>query len=564
MRRLYELILRLHPKPFRERFYTEMLCIFDDGIQTEGHVRLIVDCFASMFRQWVLRSLGERSSLRVPEGTSGMFASPTIANQTLQMRASSLILGGAISLGLFVGSGALIGRGGKHPNRLQPIQSGTDDLAQTLMPSDLMSVSDECVPDVPTTCRLDASAPSNSASTNTRRLMPSAGAQTRPYELPFPSGSFAIGQVSYRFTDTPTEPLPDSATGVHELNVLIWYPASINSYTSERLQNVWNFSRATETFVQTHTVLGASIARGVRRFPLILFRPAVGNSSAAYLSQIENLVSHGYIVASVEPREKLTTLEFGDTRLTLFNGDLRRASFFPGGRTPQTVLRDATALEDKRESLASADLRFAFNQIILLGTGAKTEAPFAGRVDLERVGAFGHGSGGNAVVRFCGSDSRVSACLDENGWTPDGPILGSDRSGLPRQPFMWIDLPLKTPGDGELNYARLSVGRFERLRSDGEKASDLELRSLTKGGHRVSLLMPAINDKNFTDGPLIWSMRPQHREDSEARAALAITNVYARTFFDRYLNNKSIQLLDSAADSPFPNVRLQRYPAMKK
>ncbi len=76
--------------------------------------------------------------------------------------------------------------------------------------------------------------------------------------------------------------------------------------------------------------------------------------------------------------------------------------------------------------------------------------------------------------------------------------------------------------------------------------------------------MPALNDKNFTDGPLVWSMSPQHRGDSEARAALAVTNVYARAFFDKYLKKKSSPIWDSNAASPFPQVRVRRYLAIKR
>lgn len=564
MRSIYALLLRLHPKTFRDRFEAEMLCTFEDATQTEGTARLVMDGFVSFLRQRILRSCAEQSALRVPENAPRMFVSLTLPGRSSHLQISRLILGGVISLGLFVVSGTLIGRGGAHLKVLHPNNSGEADLAQTLTPSDLMSVSDECAPGAEIGCRSYPREHPGAASTHAERSLPIAGAQTKPYELPFPSGRFGIGQVLYRFTDTLSEMLPDSADGSRELKVFIWYPASIDPDTSVATQNVWDFSKATGEFVQTHTVQNATIADGISRFPLVLFRPAVGNSSAAYLSQIENLVSHGYIVASVEPREEFAAQAFGDTRLTLFEGDLRRSFFFPASRTPQAVLDRAEALAHNRESLASADLRFAFDQVILLGSETKRAAPFAGRIDLEHVGAFGHASGGNAVARLCQLDSRISACLDENGWTPSGPIPQAGRWGLLRQPFMWIDMRLKAPDGAELTYARVSRNNFTRLTNDSETAADLELRSLTGGGYRVSLLMPDLNDKNFTDGPLVWSMSPSHRGDSEARAALAVTNVYARTFFDAYLKAKSSQLLESEAEPPFPRIRVRHYPATKR
>jgi N-methylhydantoinase A/oxoprolinase/acetone carboxylase beta subunit len=69
------------------------------------------------------------------------------------------------------------------------------------------------------------------------------------------------------------------------------------------------------------------------------------------------------------------------------------------------------------------------------------------------------------------------------------------------------------------------------------------------------------NDRNFTDVPLVWSMRRGHMGDAEARAALAIINAYSRTFFDKYLKGVPAALLDSNSKSELSRVRVQRYPA---
>jgi Ca2+-binding EF-hand superfamily protein len=51
-RRLYIVLLRLHPPAFRQRFGDEMLGIFDESPQKAS---LIADGFVSLFRQWTLR-----------------------------------------------------------------------------------------------------------------------------------------------------------------------------------------------------------------------------------------------------------------------------------------------------------------------------------------------------------------------------------------------------------------------------------------------------------------------------------------------------------------------------
>lgn len=564
MRSLYKWLLQMHPKSFRERFGEEMLCTFDDGRATEGALRLMLDGFVSLLRQWVFCPRMQSAALPVTEEGRQMFAPLTFPRRSLQLEMVRLIMGGIISLALLIGSVSLIG-GGAHLRGRRAIYSGETELAQSLMPSDLTSVSDECVPGVERGCRAQADG-SHTRSEARSEPPPNAGKQARPYELPYPSGRFGIGQVSYRFTDTAYDLVLPSNSQNDALKLVIWYPADVDPDTSAPVQNVWGYSEATGKFVETHTVQGAKVAEGSSQFPLILFRQEAGNSSAAYLSQIENLVSHGYVVAAIEPAEELSAAAFGDTRLAPFEGDMRRAFFFPASRKPDAVLRRAEGFELNRERVASAELRSAFDQIILLTSESRNLVPFAHRVDLEHVGAFGHGTGGNTVARFCESDPRILACLDEDGWTPDGPLFAADHSDLPHQPFLWIDLRLETPDAAELMYSRVSRNEFTQLANDSEAAANSELRSLPAGAYRLSLLTAALTDKNFTDGPLIWSMRRvnrDNREDFKARTVLAVTNIYARAFFDKYLNNKPEPLLDGHADSPFPKIRLQRYPAKK-
>ena len=51
-RRLYQLILRLHPAAFRNRFAREMSLDFDDALAAYGFSRLLADATRSLLRQW--------------------------------------------------------------------------------------------------------------------------------------------------------------------------------------------------------------------------------------------------------------------------------------------------------------------------------------------------------------------------------------------------------------------------------------------------------------------------------------------------------------------------------
>lgn len=55
MRRVYIFLLSFHPRPFRERFSTEMLGIFDEESKNGLPLRLLWDAAVSLIRQRTLR-----------------------------------------------------------------------------------------------------------------------------------------------------------------------------------------------------------------------------------------------------------------------------------------------------------------------------------------------------------------------------------------------------------------------------------------------------------------------------------------------------------------------------
>lgn len=53
---LYSVLLRIHPRAFRERFADEMLCIFDEILLNTERASLLYDALRSLTVQWLFRS----------------------------------------------------------------------------------------------------------------------------------------------------------------------------------------------------------------------------------------------------------------------------------------------------------------------------------------------------------------------------------------------------------------------------------------------------------------------------------------------------------------------------
>ena len=75
---------------------------------------------------------------------------------------------------------------------------------------------------------------------------------------------------------------------------------------------------------------------------------------------------------------------------------------------------------------------FALDQLERLNT-SDPSGRFLGRLDMQRVGVFGHSLGGATALQFCHDDSRCKAGIDV-----DGAPLGNVIAEGVTQPFMFL------------------------------------------------------------------------------------------------------------------------------
>lgn len=116
MRRLlYITLLRLHPRPFRERFGDEMLGIFDEHVES-GRGALFVDALVSLLRQWALRPAHHEPALATPGQPSDIPVFHMLESEL--PRRSALVQGAVLSLVLFSAASLTIGRGANVPRLL--------------------------------------------------------------------------------------------------------------------------------------------------------------------------------------------------------------------------------------------------------------------------------------------------------------------------------------------------------------------------------------------------------------------------------------------------------------
>jgi Ca2+-binding EF-hand superfamily protein len=123
VRFLYACLLRLHPRPFRQRYAGEMLWIFDQAI--DSRARLMTDAVVSLWRQWALRPqatmqpAASAATLRAADGVPSFYTC-----ERFKPRRSALINGWILSIAIFAALSYAIAHGGGH-QRFPPLLIGS-------------------------------------------------------------------------------------------------------------------------------------------------------------------------------------------------------------------------------------------------------------------------------------------------------------------------------------------------------------------------------------------------------------------------------------------------------
>jgi predicted dienelactone hydrolase len=128
------------------------------------------------------------------------------------------------------------------------------------------------------------------------------------------------------------------------------------------------------------------------------------------------------------------------------------------------------------------DIRFVLDELDHMNT-ERASPPFARRLDLTRVGAFGHSFSGMVTAHACQTDRRIRACLNQDGAAARKPYQLDARGWGMDQPFMLITRdPERMPlTDQVLTEMKVSRQQIEQLDAALYSARDAALER-TGGG----------------------------------------------------------------------------------
>ncbi len=393
--------------------------------------------------------------------------------------------------------------------------------------------------------------------------------------LPTPSGKHPIGKSSFHWFETKHPGNGAQSTDDRrEVLVQIWYPAAgpgrkraqylpgaealASSPAAAALANLfgpsWRSIASNE--LRTHAFDEAPVARG-KRLPILVFSSGGGAPVAAYTAQMEDLASQGYVVAGINHMSDLPGVVLPDGRLIMS----RPAA-------PQTG--SAESIEKKRTDMRAADIRFVVDQLQHLNANA--ESTFHARLDLTRLGVFGHSAGGRSSARACQLDARIKACLNQDGnmgWQPFW-LDGSNNSM--RQPYMTLDhLDLDPPDEV---FRKMGTTREQYVaRKSARQAEAREKLYETVGGgsYHVTIRTPGVSHNSFPDirqlgrpdGPGINSWPDDVRAATPNTEILKAITAWTRAFFDKTIRQDP-KLFSALERTQGSDVEVRRYGSASK
>jgi dienelactone hydrolase len=201
-----------------------------------------------------------------------------------------------------------------------------------------------------------------------------------------------------------------------------------------------------------HSIRDADVSPQHRSYPVLLMRAGLAKLTTDYTTLAEDLASHGYVVVGFDALYRTIVVVLPDGRVIARAGQ-NDADLVSGLQQKQ--------LANKLVQAWSTDMGFALDQLERLNT-SDPSGRFLGRLDMQRVGVFGHSLGGATALQFCHDDSRCKAGIDVDG-APLGRVIGEGVT----QPFMFLMSDHESERDAETRQIEVNIRSiYDRLPSD--------------------------------------------------------------------------------------------------
>lgn len=195
----------------------------------------------------------------------------------------------------------------------------------------------------------------------------------------------------------------------------------------------------------------------------------------------------------------------------------------------------------------ASDLIFVLNKFTELNDKNTQNFSLGGRLDMNRVAAMGHSSGGANATLACELDTRFKACLSLEGEMPPFAAFPENPAGKTfTQPVLLL----------EVDHSGQRRGFNEAQNVEYLKKKEDQLNKCPAGSYDVVLKSAGLIHASFSDYPLLAANR-QSAETELALHNLRLTESFTLAFLDKNLGHAHETLLDG--DAKHSEATVTRY-----
>ncbi len=383
-----------------------------------------------------------------------------------------------------------------------------------------------------------------------------AGIASHIVGINFPelTGKYSVGRANYDLVDpSRKEIFSNDPNADREIMVTVYYPAvppagaTPAPYASGKMADLLasqvHLPALAFQLIHSHAYENVPVAGG--KFPVVLFSPGIGTPPLEYTSEVEDLASHGYMVAEIYHTYSVPVTVFADGRVATINDAGFRSEIEPDGTSQAQIDRDRNRIG----SVWVADARFTLDQLTKLNG---SDPLLNGHLSLAEVGMYGHSFGGATAAQVLEVDKRFKA-----GINMDGTAFEMTDSSKIAQPFMWMASDYSQVSDSQLKKINMTRAEFNAKIQEKNDQRDGFLRTLPFG--YLFVLKGSTHNSYITDEGLLGGIVPGLSDPlATIDPTRGVTDIdrYVVSFFDQYLKHQPSGLLN--ADSPsYPEMEIR-------
>jgi len=362
-----------------------------------------------------------------------------------------------------------------------------------------------------------------------------AASAALPVLLPVPSihdagGAHQVGTQTWLLTDDTRRELYSGRDEPRKFMIQLWYPAdpqpgdqqapwmnnaTINGSAISKYLGLPEFFLDHLALSKTPAWQDAPLKPSADGYPIIVFSHGWNGFATQNTGQAVKLASRGYVVVAIQHTYGAVVTAFPDGEVAYNN-----PSALPSGAPDEEYDKAAHLLADQWAGDISFTLEVLGNMVM------DVRGSFWGAFDFNRIGVYGHSTGGGAAIQFCGTDPRCKA------------VLAMD-------PFM-------TPVSEQVLESGVSQPAFflfsQRWIDDVDSKNNLLFNRFYSHLDQTTRVIgiQGTTHYDFTDLPMLSPVAPQLglKGPLNGKRVTEIVDSYLISFFELNLKNQPADLFD--------------------